>query len=100
MFLLFQPLSKQKLLPSKAQKLPEGGFQLCVGAQFPYATGDSKSLSAPNKGSVQWQVKLEIHVLCYCNSHKAQWKSPQETSVQYIQLFQLSPSTTLTETPN
>ena len=70
MFLLFQPLSKQKLLPSKAQKLPQGGFQLCVGVQFPYATGDSKSLSAPNKGSVPWQVKLEIHVLCYCNRHK------------------------------
>lgn len=77
MFLFFQPLSKQKLLPFKAQKLPEGGFQLCVAAQFTYAAGDNKSLSVNNKGSLQWHVKLEICVLTVRNT--AQGESPQET---------------------
>ena len=100
MFLLFQALSKPEQLPSKAQRLPEGGFQLCVGAQLPHLLVTIKGEWTQLES--QWQVKLEIHVLCYCNRHRAQWKSPQETSIQYlsVQLFWLSPSAILTEIPN
>lgn len=97
MFLFFQPLSKQKLLPFKAQKLPEGGFQLCVAAQFTYAAGDNKSLSVNNKGSLQWHVKLEICVLTVWNTVPSERVPKRQV---HPSLPTLSSSTILREKPN
>ena len=97
MFLFFQPLSKQKLLPFKAQKLPEGGFQPCVAAQFTYAAGDNKSLSVNNKGSPQWHVKLEICVLTVRNTVPSERVPRRRVQPS---LPTLSSSTILREKPN